>query len=232
MRGMEYLSSYRGPTTTQGYIARVGSRVSTKIRQSRDTFKLRFNFVVSSSSGGQLRIVKPCHRSVSRASDAVLFAFTTQGRIKFAALFSRNSTTTVGVSSLPSAMLTVSQRCNLCTRPPPAPKPQDGPGALQLQAPRRPPISRWRCSHAVNSFLPWQREQQPALTVPESSATSVAEQSLEHPALLTPVEALHDVATRVRGRQPAATPSTSATQPAPIISGSGGGIFFFWQLGT
>ena len=136
----------------------------------------------------------------------------------------------LGTSDLPLSMLTASQLRRPGHRPPtPQDRQNNRPDAVQLHARDRQRISRHHRSQHVYSFLPWQRQQQPTV----GSATAPAnEQPSSPPAQLVPVEAVHNAATSLRGRQAAATPGVAGVEPAPIISGSGGGIFFFWQLGA
>lgn len=123
-------------------------------------------------------------------------------------------------------MLTASQLRRPGLRPPTH---QDRPDAFQLHARNRQRISRQRRPQPAYSFLPWQRHQQ---SVSEPTTAPSDEQAISPPAQLIPMEAVHDTATSLRGRQAAAVPSKAGAEPAPIISGSGGGIFFFWQLGA
>lgn len=117
--------------------------------------------------------------------------------------------------------------------------PKDGGATRQLWSSPKPARQRSTFSplQPCNAFLPWQRAQQPAPpSFPGQDGMQLTEEA-------TPQQQLgygdgQAVASLINLseeslRSPVTAVLAEPTFPrGPIIGGSGGGIFFFWQLGT
>lgn len=88
-----------------------------------------------------------------------------------------------------------------------------------------------------NAFLPWQRAQQPAPPIfPAQDGMQLTEEATAQQQLGygdgQAVASLINLSEESLRSPVTAVPAEPTFPRGPIIGGSGGGIFFFWQLGT